>query len=147
MVCSRPVTFVLVPGAWLGAWCWRWVAAGLRATGVPVRAVDLLGVVDDGAFSFDRHVDAVRRTVDCSSGPVVLVGHSYGGSVVTAATSGIASRTASVLFLDATAPRSGQSTADTWPPRLRAELASAVDSRGMLPPPAGAELPQLGETD
>jgi pimeloyl-ACP methyl ester carboxylesterase len=78
---------LLVHGAWHGAWCWERVIAELQRRHVPVVAVDLPGHgADPGPFS-DLHGDAarVRDVLDGFGEPVVLVGHSYGGVVVTEA--------------------------------------------------------------
>jgi hypothetical protein len=77
---DRP-TFVLVHGAWHGAWCWDEVAARLRADGAPVVAVDLPSVARGG----DMYDDArfVRDAVAAAGGETVVVGHSYGGIVIT----------------------------------------------------------------
>lgn len=81
------VTAVLVHGAWHGGWCFDRVVPLLDATGVDSVAVDLPGHGDDpGPFS-DLHGDAarVRAVVDSIDGDVVLLGHSYGGAVITEA--------------------------------------------------------------
>ncbi|MGA2519248.1 MAG: alpha/beta fold hydrolase [Acidimicrobiales bacterium] len=82
---ARPV--VLVHGAWHGAWCWEPVAAGLGATGTKVVAIDLAGHGADTGPMADLHGDAerVRSVLDGFDEPVVLVGHSYGGVVITEA--------------------------------------------------------------
>jgi len=83
---SRPV--VLVHGAWHGAWCWEPVVEGLAAEGIDALAVDLPGHgADTGSFG-DLHSDAarVREVLDQQAGrDAVLVGHSYGGAVITEA--------------------------------------------------------------
>jgi pimeloyl-ACP methyl ester carboxylesterase len=78
---------VLVHGAWHGAWCWDAVTPLLRDAGVAVVAVDLPGHGDDRQPLADLHGDAgkVRSVLDEVEGPVVLVGHSYGGAVITEA--------------------------------------------------------------
>ncbi|MHB8467660.1 MAG: alpha/beta fold hydrolase, partial [Acidimicrobiales bacterium] len=80
-------TAVLVHGAWHGAWCWERVAAALANVGVPTLAVDLPGHGADPGPLTDLHGDAerVRQVLDAVDGPVVLVGHSYGGVVITEA--------------------------------------------------------------
>ncbi|MGZ6953388.1 MAG: alpha/beta hydrolase [Acidimicrobiia bacterium] len=78
-------TVVLVHGAWHGAWCWEPVVAGLVALDVPAVAVDLPGHGVDRAPVTDLHGhgDAVRAALGTVDGPVVLVGHSYGGAAIT----------------------------------------------------------------
>ena len=78
---------VLVHGAWHGAWCWERVVDGLAAVAIESVAIDLPGHGEDpGPFS-DLHGDAarVRSVLDRINRPVVLLGHSYGGAVVTEA--------------------------------------------------------------
>lgn len=72
-------TLILVHGAWHGPWCWAPVLARLDEAGIPARAVELR--------LRDLHDDAalVRAAVDDVGGPVALVGHSYGGLVITEA--------------------------------------------------------------
>ncbi len=81
----KPV--LLVHGAWHGAWCWEPVVDRLTARDVPVHAIDLPGHGRDAGVLTDLHGDAerVRRTLDGWDEPVVLVGHSYGGVVITEA--------------------------------------------------------------
>jgi len=78
-------TVVLVHGAWHGAWCWRPVVDRLAAQGIAVVAVDLPGHGDDPRPLTDLHGhgDAVRAVLDGIEGPVVLVGHSFGGAAIT----------------------------------------------------------------
>jgi len=80
-------TIVLVHGAWHGAWCWDPVAAVLRHRGYDVVALDLPGHGSDPGPFQDLHGDAnsVRSALETIDGEVVLVGHSYGGAVVTEA--------------------------------------------------------------
>ena len=82
---------VLVHGAWHGAWCWDAVVEGLRAEGVTADAVDLPGHGDDTRPLTDLYGDAARVTAALDAlatvedDPVVLVGHSYGGAIITEA--------------------------------------------------------------
>jgi pimeloyl-ACP methyl ester carboxylesterase len=75
---------VLVHGAWHGSWCWERVVPLVREAGVVVIAVDLPSRADPLG---DLHGDAahVRSVLDAAGGDVVLVGHSYGGAVITGA--------------------------------------------------------------
>jgi pimeloyl-ACP methyl ester carboxylesterase len=78
-------TVVLVHGAWHGAWCWAPVVTRLEDAGVPVLAIDLPGHGDDRRPVVDLHGhgDAVRAALDDIGGPVLLVGHSFGGAAIT----------------------------------------------------------------
>lgn len=89
-----PRLIVLVHGAWHGAWCWATLQAELDRRGVPSLAVDLPGHGASTAPLSDLHGDAdhVRGVLDrlaeqpgATSGGIVLVGHSYGGAVITQA--------------------------------------------------------------
>ncbi len=78
---------VLVHGAWHGAWAWDRVLPLLAATGVEGLALDLPGHGEDTQPLGDLYSDAarVRETLDELKDDVVLVGHSYGGAVITEA--------------------------------------------------------------
>lgn len=78
-------TVVLVHGSWHGAWCWAPVVERLVGLGIPATALDLPGHGDDTRPLTDLHGhgDAVRAALDGIDGPVVLVGHSYGGAAIT----------------------------------------------------------------
>lgn len=86
----KPV--VLVHGAWHGPWCWAKVAEGLAAAGVPVLAVELPLQGGPGPDA-----DAVRAALD-GLDDAVVVGHSYGGVVISAACSG-ATNVAHLVYL------------------------------------------------
>ncbi|HEY1739462.1 MAG TPA: alpha/beta hydrolase [Acidimicrobiia bacterium] len=78
-------TIVLVHGAWHGAWCWDRLTPLLDDAGVTSIAVDLPGHGNDPGPFTDLHGDADRvcTVLDGVDGDVVLVGHSYGGCVIT----------------------------------------------------------------
>lgn len=91
---------VLVHGAFADGSGWKPVADLLRADGYTVSIVQqpMTSVVDD--------VAATKRTLDMQSGPTVLVGHSYGGAVITEA--GHHPNVASLVFVAAFAPDDGE---------------------------------------
>lgn len=80
---------VLVHGAWHGAWCWAALQAEFDRRRIPSLAVDLPGHGASSADLTGLHGDAqsvgatLDRLADRRSGPIVLVGHSYGGAVIT----------------------------------------------------------------
>jgi pimeloyl-ACP methyl ester carboxylesterase len=75
----------LVHGAFHGAWCWDPVTDRLAAAGIEATAIDLPGHGADPGPLGDLYTDAdrVRAVLDTLAPPVVLVGHSYGGAVIT----------------------------------------------------------------
>jgi pimeloyl-ACP methyl ester carboxylesterase len=79
-------TVLLVHGAWHGAWCWDEVAERLRGEGTPVVTVDLPSVASGGDMYDDAQ--AVRDAIAAVDGETVVVGHSYGGVVITEGAAG-----------------------------------------------------------
>jgi pimeloyl-ACP methyl ester carboxylesterase len=137
-------TFVLVPGAWLGGWCWRDVVRLVRGAGHDAVALTLTGVAERGhlltpAIGLDTHAeDVVRALVEQDLHDVVLVGHSYGGTVTTVAASRGAARLRGLVYLDATIPTNGRSNNDVLPPRIAdlvRELAREGGDGWRVPPP------------
>ena len=118
-------TYVLVHGAWHGGWCWRKVRVALEASGADVHTPTLTGLGERAHLAsreicLDTHVAdvlGVLETEDLSD--VVLVGHSYGGMVVTAVADRVAGRVARLVYLDAVVPQDGQCLYDRAPPQLR----------------------------
>ena len=99
-------TVVLVHGAWHGAWCWEHVVERLDATGHASVAVDLPSVSSPTATLADDAA-CVRDALDKVSGDALLVGHSYGGSVITEA--GAHPAVAHLVYLTAFALEVGES--------------------------------------
>jgi pimeloyl-ACP methyl ester carboxylesterase len=97
-------TIVLVHGAFAESSSWNAVATQLLAKGYPVVAVanPLRGVKSDAAY--------VSKALDSIHGPIVLVGHSYGGSVITGAAAGKANVKA-LVYVAGFAPDSGDTAA------------------------------------
>lgn len=109
-------TFVLVHGAWHGAWCWQQVADVLEGDGHRVLAPDLPGHGGHGApiaeMTLSSYAQAVATAIESADEPVVLVGHSMGGMVVTQAAEHVPDRIARLAYLTAFLPQSGQSIGD-----------------------------------
>jgi pimeloyl-ACP methyl ester carboxylesterase len=115
----RPI--VLVHGAWHGGWCWRAVEKLLRADGHEVFCPTLSGCADRShllsrSINLSTHVTDVARLVELEElQEAVLVGHSYGGMVVTAAAD---RRVAKIIYLDAMVPESRQCGFDLFSPAI-----------------------------
>ena len=75
-------SIILVHGAWHGSWCWELVESRMSEDGFNVSSVDLpfTGLHDDAAF--------LSNVLDDADGEVILVGHSYGGMVISNAAEG-----------------------------------------------------------
>lgn len=124
---TKPRTFVLVHGAWHGGWCWRRVADRLTTKGHYVIAPTLSGVggrshlKPEGIDLTTQVNDVVGEIRWRDLDDLVLVGHSYGGMVITGAAEQVRERIAAIVYLDAFMPGDGQSLADVvgrraaWP--------------------------------
>ncbi len=76
---SKKLNILLVHGAWADGSCWNKIIPQLRSAGyIVVAAQENLGTLEDDA-------ETVRRAAEALDGPVLLVGHSYGGAVITEA--------------------------------------------------------------
>ena len=110
--------FLFVPGAWLGGWCWRDVAAPLRAAGHRVITATLTGLGERShrlspQVGLDTHVSDILALVHYRElTNLTLVGHSYGGTVITAVAERVPDRIRRLVYLDASVPRDGESNND-----------------------------------
>src|SRR3990172_1861078 len=108
--------FVLVHGAFGGAWCWEPVTEPLEAAGHTVEALDLPGGGEDQTPIEDVTLEscAERVCTVLAQRPerAVLVGYSMGGAVVTQAAAMCPERIASLIFVCAFMPGDGQSLLD-----------------------------------
>jgi pimeloyl-ACP methyl ester carboxylesterase len=98
---NNPPSVVLVHGSFVDGSGWQPVYRLLRNEGYAV------GVVQNPTLSLDGDVTAARHTIDAQNGPVVLVGHSYGGAVITEA--GNDPNVAALVYIAAFAPDAGES--------------------------------------
>lgn len=104
MITPKGPTVVLVHGAWADGSSWNRVVPLLMRRGIPVLAVQ------NPTTSLAADVAATRRMLDTIDGPVVLVGHSWGGAVITEA--GTDAKVKGLVFVAALPPDVGQSVGD-----------------------------------
>jgi pimeloyl-ACP methyl ester carboxylesterase len=108
--------FVLVHGAFAGAWIWKPLAERLRAAGHSVEAFDLPGLGDDETHAVDVTLDAcAARLCDVlTTGrePAVVVGNSMGGVIATQGAARCPERVAALVYVAAFVPKDGQSLLD-----------------------------------
>ncbi|MBT3990603.1 MAG: alpha/beta hydrolase [Rhodospirillaceae bacterium] len=107
--------FVLVHGAWHGGWCWRKIEGALRAAGHQVFAPTLTGLGERAHLAspdvvLSTHIQDVVGLIETEElSDVILVGHSYAGTVITGVAGRIPDRLKGLVYLDAFVPESGQS--------------------------------------
>ena len=151
-VTYRPRTFVLVHGAWHGGWCWRRVADVLMARGNRVFTPTLTGVGDRAHLfskdiSLQTHVEDILAVVETEElSDFVLVGHSYGGFVISGVADALRERVSHYVYLDASvppdmSPGASFSWADFNPPEAREARLKLVREQGNgvalpAPPPS-----------
>jgi len=148
-------TYVLVHGGAHGGWCYGPVARILRAGGHDVHAPTLTGVGERAHLlspdvDLDTHITdvvAVLRYEDLRD--VILVGHSYGGMVITGVADRATDRVGHLVYLDAATPADGQSLAELAAPLMNAARARArvVDGVELVLYPGTEPMPNYGVTD
>jgi pimeloyl-ACP methyl ester carboxylesterase len=108
-------TYVLVPGACHGGWCFDHLAEGLRSCGHQVLALTLTGVAErahllHAGVNLETHIsDVLAELVVHQVEDAVLVGHSYGGMVITAVADRAAAQVDLLVYIDALVPHDGES--------------------------------------
>lgn len=133
--------YVLVHGAWHGAWCWKRLLPGLRGAGHQAFAVTLTGLADRAhlrspAVVLSTHVADVAGVIEAEElQDVVLVGHSYAGMVVTGVADLLAARLRHLVYLDAVVPLPGEAWSSAQAEKTQAERRAAIARTGALPPP------------
>jgi len=144
MSASPPI--VLVHGAWHGAWCFAGLQHALDELGLPSYAIDLPGHGTSGEPLGTLHTDAaaVAATLRELGTPAVLVGHSYGGAVITEAAT-LHPEVAHLVYLTAFALDAGESIISllTSLPRADVVLGQAIrpnpDGTSSIDPERAAE--------
>ncbi|WP_225442555.1 alpha/beta fold hydrolase [Paenibacillus lycopersici] len=140
---EQPLTFVLVHGSWADAGFWNGVAAELRRQGHTVYAPEYPGHGADFANTAATHAmmsQAIAddiETLDLRN--VVLVGHSFGGTIVQKAAELVPERLKRIVFIDAFVLKDGGSLSDELPPEAVALFTQLMEASGnnaiMLPFP------------
>lgn len=108
-------TFVLVHGGHHGGWCYKNVARLLQAAGHVVYAPSMTGMGERDHLRFpgmnlDTHITDIVRLLEVDDlTEVILVGHSYGGMIITGVADRVPERVGHRVYLDAAYPSDGQS--------------------------------------
>ena len=146
--------FVLVHGGWCGGWWMSRLARALRRRGAEVFAPTLTGLGErvhlaSPETNLSVHIQDVLGLLHYEDlRDVVLVGHSYGGMVVTAVADQARDRIQRLVYFDAFVPRNGQSLADICPPQIMQAVNALAESEGEgWRAPAPFTMEQFGVTD
>jgi pimeloyl-ACP methyl ester carboxylesterase len=130
--------FVLVPGGWHGGWAFDAVGRALSSEGHEVQALTLSGLGDEPAngANLERHIGEAVQALRGRDAPAVLVGHSYGGMVITGAADRAPSRVKALVYADAYVPDSGASLWSLTTPNYRDRFIAGVAADGLTCAPA-----------
>jgi pimeloyl-ACP methyl ester carboxylesterase len=142
--------FVLVAGAWLGAWAWDEVVPELQAAGHGAHPVTLSGLAERQGVpaGLQTHVrDIVDEVERRDLRDVIVVGHSYSGIPAGQAAERIGDRLACVIFVDANVPADGESFVSGWPDGRAMVEASIGANDGRWAPLTAADYAGQGLTD
>jgi pimeloyl-ACP methyl ester carboxylesterase len=126
--------FVLVHGAWHGAWCWRDVLPALVRAGHRAHAVTLTGVGErahlmSSGITLETHITDVASAIENEEmQDVILVVHSYAGMLGTALADRMPGRLAHLVYVDAVVPKPGESWSGTHASATRDARISAAQA-------------------
>src|ERR671916_3427586 len=129
-------TYVLVGDAWLGGWCWQPIARRLRNAGHDAYPLTLTGLGErvhlaSPEVDLQTHITDVVNLLEFEDlRDVVLLGHSYGGLVVTGAADRIPERVSELVYLDTAPLPNGGSLIEKFPPDLRKRTVEQVAELG-----------------
>ncbi len=131
--------FLLVHGAWHGAWCWQRVLPALVRAGHRAHAVSLTGLGERAHLlrsdiTLETHITDVMMAIEAEEmRNLVLVGHSYAGMLVTAVADRLPDSLSHLVYVDAVVPKPGEAWGSTHAPatrtaRLEAARASPLNA-------------------
>jgi len=141
--------FVVAHGAWSAGWVWKKMHPLMTARGHRLVTPTYTGLGERAHLArpdidLDTHITDILNVLEFEDlGDVNLVGHSYGGMVATGVADRARARITQLIYIDAFAPRDGESLLDLVPPELRAQRQAGDDDwripPGPTPPDTSAE--------
>lgn len=138
--------YILVHGAWHGGWCWRDLAALLENAGHNVFTPTMTGLAErkhliSPQIGLDTHITDIVSLIEYYDlQNIVLVGHSYGGMVITAVADRFKNRIDHIVYLDAALPKNGDTMISQGPPRTELEIKETEKGLRALAPDGIAML-------
>lgn len=129
--------YVFVHGAWHGAWCWSNLASLLEASGHTVTVLDSpahgIDTCVPATVTLQDYVQKVVNVLDAAPKPVILVGHSMGGAVISAAAEARPQKIEKLVYIAAYMLTNGQSLLEV----ARQDTASHVNPALIINPVEG----------
>ncbi len=108
--------FILIHGAWHGAWCWQQIIPLLEQQGHKVIAPDLAGHGEDKTpaleITFDSYLESLEGYLKQASKPLVLVGHSFSGMIISSLAERYPDKVKKLIYIAGYLPQDGQSMFD-----------------------------------
>lgn len=145
--------FVLVPGAWHGGWCYKRVAKLLRVEGHEVYTLTNTGLGErahlyDPSIDLATHVEDVMNVIKWEElDDFILVGHSYGGMIITVVADRIPEKIMTLVYLDAFVPDNGKCEFDYLPVERVEAMRHDATAHNMSIAPIPAEALQVNSDD
>jgi len=146
-------TFVLVHGGWHGGWCWRRVADLLEAKGHKVFVPTLTGLGEeshllDAKVHLATHITDIVNLIKWEDlKGIVLIGHSYGGYIISGVAEQMQGSIASIAFLDAFVPENGDSLEAGASQPVKDAIAAAKGKGEIALKPVPASVFRVNEKD
>ena len=147
-------TFILVHGAWHGSWCWQRVRQRLQAAGHSVFTPTLSGLADRAhllspAIGYETHVADIIGLIEYEDlSDIVLVGHSYGGTIIRVVADRMPEKIRSLVFVDAFVPENGKCLNDYASEYAAMFRSLAIEvGQGYLIPPIPPDVLNLNPAD
>lgn len=146
LIDDRKPTFVIVHGAWGGSWAFRDVEQRLRQRGYDVYRPSLTGLGERHHLAHEdvnltKHIyDVVNVIIFEELEDIVLVGHSYGGMVISGVAHTIPDRIQSMIYIDAFVPRDGESVQSIQGANFE-QMMNMEENGSLVPPWVSADQP------
>jgi len=142
IIASDDETWVFVHGAWGGGWDWKNVASGIEGAGHTAYRPTLTGLgsrahLATPTTSLTTHIDDIVSLIEREKlEQIILVGHSYGGMVITGVADQVPRRIKRLVYIDAVLPQDGESMMQLRPENVEqwTELANSQGDGWRIPP-------------
>jgi pimeloyl-ACP methyl ester carboxylesterase len=146
-------TFVVAHGAWSAGWGWKKMHPLMRERGHQLLTPTYTGLGERAHLAhpeidLDTHIADVVGLLEYEDlHGVILIGHSYGGMVATGVADRARSRIVKLVYIDAFAPRNGESALDLLPPVARAQRQAGTGGVESWQIPPAPMPPDTSEDD